>query len=362
MVVEEREVYSFDGFKVVVAVFVKGCGFAIHEIVVEGDAHGAFATGAELHGKAFTEGGFARRGGASNEYHFDVVVCGDVVGNFCNLFFLQSFCHIDQIVGGTSTNGFVEFAHGGASKDFLSAVLLLEDVEHLLLFGHRAQLVRLFGIGHADEESFSIGDEVEEGELAGAEEKCAIKIVDSVVEDVVVGVEIADALEKLHLACESLLAEHFDGFCGVCSDAAEGDVGVYDFCHPLAQLCSNLGSDSTFDLEMTVVASGNRSADAEVGVWEEVACGFEEYEKEASRVGAQSREGGEVEKFEVARVVDGVVKTFHAVVDFATGDAVSFLQADEGVYFFERRSLGDFVILACVFAENFDEFHKEMRR
>lgn len=297
LVVEEREIYSFDGFKVVVAVFVKGCGFSIHEIVVEGDAHGAFATGAELYGKTFAEGGFARRGGACNEYYFDVVVCGDVVGNFCNLFFLQGFCHIDQIVGGTSTNGFVEFAYGGAPKDFLSAVLLLEDVEHLLLFGHGAQLLRLFGIGHADEESFSIGDEVEEGELAGAEEECAIKIVDSVVEDVVVGIEIADALEKLHLACESLLAEHFDGFCGVCSDSAEGNVGVYDFCHPLAQLCSNLGSYSTFDFEMTVVSSGNRGADAEVGAREEVACGFVEHEKEASCVGAQSREGSKVEKF-----------------------------------------------------------------
>lgn len=56
------------------------------------------------------------------------------------------------------------------------------------------------------------------------------------------------------------------------------------------------------------------------------------------------------------------METFHAVVDFATGDAASFLQADEGIYFFERRSLGDFVILACVFAENFDEFHIEVRR
>lgn len=60
LVVEEREIYSFDGFKVVVAIFIEGCGFAIHKVVVERDAHGTFATGAELYGKTFAEGSFSR--------------------------------------------------------------------------------------------------------------------------------------------------------------------------------------------------------------------------------------------------------------------------------------------------------------
>ena len=118
----------------------------------------------------------------------------------------------------------------------------------------------------------------------------------------------------------------------------------------------------TFHLEVAIVAACHGGANAEVGTREEVACGFVEHEKEASCVGAQTRERGEVEKFEVARIVDGVVQSFHTVVDFATGDAAVFLQTDERIYFFECRSLGDFMVLSRVFAEDFDEFHKEMRR
>ena len=126
MVVEEGEVYCFDGLKVVIAIFIEGSGFAIHKIVVERDAHRAFAAGTELHRQAFAEGGFARRRRTCDEHHFDVVVGGDVVGNLCDLLFLQGFCHIDQIVGGTSTNSLVEFAHRGATEYGLPIVLLLE--------------------------------------------------------------------------------------------------------------------------------------------------------------------------------------------------------------------------------------------
>ena len=167
-------------------------------------------------------------------------------------------------------------------------MLLLKDIEHLALFGHGAQLTGLFGIRHADEESFAIGDEVKQSELSCAEEKCAVEIVDGVVEYVVMSVEIADALEQLHFARESLTTKHLYSLGGVCGDTTEGNIHFHNFCHALTQLHCNLRRYTTFYFKMAIVTSCHRSADAEVRAGEEVASGFVKHKKEAARVSAQT--------------------------------------------------------------------------
>ena len=188
----------------------------------------------------------------------------------------------------TGANQRVEFAHRRATQDFLAAVLLLEHGKHLVLLGHRAQAVGVFGVGHAQEQSLAEGHEVEHRELTGAQQQGRVEVVHRLAEGVVVCVEVADAFEQKHLAREALAAKHLDGVGGVGRDAAEGEVARHDLGHAAAQAFGHLGCDAAGQRESAEIAPRHGRADAQFGLRIEVAHGFVEHKKQAARVGAQT--------------------------------------------------------------------------
>ena len=346
--------------KVVVARLVERRALAVHEIVVERDRHRFLAASHELHAQALGESRFARRRRARDEHHPQGIVRCNVVGNLRNLLFLQCLGHIDQIVSVTGANQRVEFAHRRATQDFLAAVLLLEHGKHLVLLGHRAQAVGVFGVGHAQEQSFAEGHEVEHRELAGAQQQCRVEVVHRLAEGVVVRVEVADAFEQKHLAREALAAKHLDGIGGVGRDAAEGEVARHDLSHAAAQAFGHLGCDAAGQRESAEIAPRHGRADAQFGLRIEVAHGFVEHKKQAARVGAQTGGRGEGEIFEVARVVDRVVQSLHAVVHLAARHAATQVEAQALIHLFEGSPLRHVVIHAVVLTVDANGFHEKI--
>ena len=344
--------------KVVVARLVERRECAIHEIVVERDRHRLLAAGHQLHTQALGEGRFARRRGTGDEHHAQGIVRSDVVGNLCNLLFLQRFGHIHQIVGAPGANQRVEFAHRRATQNLLAAVLLLEHGKHFVLIRHRAQALGMFRIGHAQQQSFAEGYEIEHRELAGAQQQCRVEVVHRLAQGVVVRVEVADALEQEHLARETLAAKHLDGVGGVRRDAAEGQIARHNFGHAAAQAFGHLGRDAAGQCEATEVAPGHGCADAQFGLGIEVAHRFVEHKEQAARVGAQSRRRGKGEIFEVARVVDRVVQSLHAVVHLTARHTARQVQIERLIHLFERRPLRHIVIQAVVLAIDANGFHE----
>ena len=94
-----------------------------------------------------------------------------MVGQCAKPLLLQGFADVDEVVGVSAGAGFVEVAHGRNAKDVLPAVLLAKDVKHLALLAHRPERTGVGRIGQAQEESFTITDEVEARELACANEQ-----------------------------------------------------------------------------------------------------------------------------------------------------------------------------------------------
>ena len=358
LIVEQRQVERLNVLKVVVARLVERRERAIHEIVVERNRYRFLATRHQLHTQALGEGRFARRRGTGDEHHAQGIVRSDVVGNLCDLFFLQRLGHIHQIVGVVGANQRVEFAHRRAAQNLLAAVLFLEHGKHFVLIRHRAQALGMFRIRHAQQQSFAEGHEVVHRELTGAQEQCRVEVVHRIAEGVVVRVEVADALEQQHLARETLATEHLNGVGGVRRHAAEGQIARHDFGHATAQAFGHFGRDAAGQCEATEVAPSHGRADAQFGLGIEVAHGFVEHKEEAARVGAQSRRRGKGEIFEVTRVVDRIVQPFDAVVHLTARHTARQIQIERLIHLFERRPLRHIVIPAVVLAIDANGFHE----
>ena len=75
-------------FVVIVAVDVAGRFFTVHEVVVEGNLHGANAMRQELYGEAFAGSSLSTRRRACDEYHTNPFPMGYLVGDTGNLLLL----------------------------------------------------------------------------------------------------------------------------------------------------------------------------------------------------------------------------------------------------------------------------------
>ena len=182
-------------------------------------------------------------------------------------------------------------ADGGDSEDVLPAVFFAEDVEHHTLASHGAQLSGILLVRHAQQESVTEGYDVEKPQLSGAEQQRAVEEVAErsllvLLQGIVMGIQVADALQEFHLRRKSLLAEEFDGIGGVAADAVEGKVGIDEALHFGLQVLHHLRCDTAFDVERAEVASGERGADAQAGTGEVVVDGLVEHKEEAAGVGA----------------------------------------------------------------------------
>ena len=68
-------------------------------------------------------------------------------------------------------------------------MLLPENGEHFVLIHHRLELLRMFWVGKAQEDTVVVRNEVEERELAGVNEQRTIEIVRCFAQCVVMGIE-----------------------------------------------------------------------------------------------------------------------------------------------------------------------------
>ena len=150
--IEEGEVKGVERLKVVLAMFIERCEFAVDEVVVEREGHRMEAICHELYGEALAEGGLARGGGS--RYEDDACLAAIyVVGNACYALLLQCFGHIDKVGGMAGTAGCVEVAHGAHAHNLLPMVVLAEDAEHLVLTYNILQDVGVLAAGHTQQEA-----------------------------------------------------------------------------------------------------------------------------------------------------------------------------------------------------------------
>lgn len=96
---------------------------------------------------------------------------GNLLGNLRQLLLLQRFADIDDIRSMSRIDSLVEVAHGSDTQDFLPAMMLLEDIKHLVLPGHFAQLIRVADRRNAQQHAIIVLLQPEEIELGGIGEQ-----------------------------------------------------------------------------------------------------------------------------------------------------------------------------------------------
>ena len=84
------------------------------------------------------------------------------------------------------------------------------------------------------------------------------------------GIEVADALQKLHFRHQSLFAEQSDGIRRMAGDASELQVGINEPLHLAFQAFCHLCRNALFDIERAEESAGNRRADAQACAGKEV--------------------------------------------------------------------------------------------
>ena len=131
--VQQGEVQGVQVFKIIVTILVLRCLFTIQEIVVERDADRIDAIDGQLHRQSFTSGRLTAGRRSGNEHQLHTLAVGYLICNLTDFLLLQGFTDLDEFIGMSADNGFVQVTHGTQSEYVLPVVVLLENVEHLVL-------------------------------------------------------------------------------------------------------------------------------------------------------------------------------------------------------------------------------------
>ena len=156
-------------------------------------------------------------------------------------------------------------------------------------------------------------------------------------------------------------AEHLDGLLGGGLMAVHGNSLINDFLHALANLTSIFKRHRMTNVQVHIVAVGNRNVDSHLALLIQVVDGFAEHEEKRAGVGAESRRRSNVKKLHILAFIDAVVHAFHLVIDMGTDRPVKQRETCLVVQFFERTANGNLIVLSIVLAANANSlFHKEL--
>lgn len=164
--VEEVEVDGVEMLEVPFAVLVFGCVFAVDEVVVHGEDHGADAEHGELHGEAFAEGGLAGGGWARDHDDLDVAALLDLVGDGGDEFLMECLVDLEEFAAVVLVHQAVEVADVVEVHDIVPLHELVEGAEHLGLWHDGCECLGVLDVRHAEEESVLVFLDVEDRYVA----------------------------------------------------------------------------------------------------------------------------------------------------------------------------------------------------
>ena len=112
----------------------------------------------------------------------------DVVSYLGYLFLLQGFGYVDEVGGMACLASQVEVAHVTQPHDVVPAQVFLEYVEHLLLFHHFFQYIRVLLVGDTQQQAVVILHDVEQPDEPGTGQQVAVVVVYGIAQCVIIGI------------------------------------------------------------------------------------------------------------------------------------------------------------------------------
>ena len=174
----------------------------------------------------------------------------------------------------TGFDSLIEVAHGSDTQDFLPAMMLLEDVEHLVLPGHLAQLVRVLERRNAQEHAVIILLQAEEIELGGIGEQCSVGSIDR-----------ARSLEQFYFFHISLFLKQGDGIFRRNGEPANRHPGIDNLLHAAADDIHILIHNRTTETDIHIETVGNRNINHHVCCRIDILHRLAKYEEEGAGIG-----------------------------------------------------------------------------
>ena len=194
--------------------------------------------------------------------------------------------------------------------------------------GHLVEFCWVLGRRYAQQHAVAIFLQTEEINLRGVGQQRPIVVVGVAIDVVVDGIHPSCTSEEFHLREFTHLLEHADDFLCVCFVAVDGNGGIDDLLHALANIAHVLERDGAWQLHVDVVTIGNGNVDRHVGgVETEVAHCLAEDEEQGADVGTVARRGGDVEKLHRLWTIHTIVHPLHLIIYTCTRWTVFHLQS-----------------------------------
>ena len=217
-----------------------------------------------------------------------------------------------------------------------------------------AKMSKVLGCSKNGASCPAVGRKPPDLQQAGAGHERVVEIVGRVLEGIIGDIDVSAGAEELDLVVVAELAEDADGLVGLHFVAAEGDVLLHELLHPGADGV-HLGfrdGGAVGLVDIAEIALGNRAAQDDAVVREQVAGGLAEQEAQRAAVDVAAGVGAIVEKLDVAVVEHAELEPFGDVVDLGGKDVVGAFERKGGEHVQQGGPFLELLVSVRVFAIN----------
>ena len=334
LLVEQRGIHGLYTLEVVVAVGILGRVHTVHEVVVRTDDVRTHAGCHEQDGQTLAGGGLSAGRGTGQEHQFGAFL-HDVVHYLVQFLFLKGLAHVYQLRSMPVLDGLVELTGIAHPKDVLPTVELLNDVVHFLLGHHLLQFFRILARRDTQEQALEELLHAEEVQLACPRQEAGVEVVHRIAQAVVVGIEVALALQKPCLAFHSLGAEQVYGLLYGALHAVYLLVHGHYLLHALLYGHGILLRHLPAYAQFAEVTAAHRRTYYQLPSGVEVLHGFGKHQEESQRVCPHAVRGRDVLELHILGIVEAVVHALHLVVHKGAHGAMLHVQTAHFIQFLQ---------------------------
>lgn len=208
----------------------------------------------------------------------------------------------------------VERSDGRQAQQVLPAVVLLEDVEHLVLAHQCAELRRVLTRRDAQQQSVVVLLESEERELRRVDEHRAVEVVDEALYIIICSIELAGSAQQHRLRLVAEVLEDAYRLVGGHLVAAYAQMAVYQALHLAANKVDVSLRHGASEAQVAVVAVAHRYVDDDVALGKQFVNSLAEHEEERASISTRARRRRYVKILNILRIVDTVVESLNLVI------------------------------------------------
>ena len=285
LVVEQVEIQRIDALKIIFSILILRGLIPVHEIIIERNLQRFQSVYGKLNAQALAGCCLTGRRRTGKKHELHTLALGNILSNLSQLLLLQCLADIDDVGSMTGFDSLIEVAHGSDAQDFLPAMMLLEDVEHLVLPGHLAQLVRILERRNAQEHAVIIFLQAEEIELGGIGEQCSVIIIHVFTYFIIGSIDRARSLEQFYFFHISLFLKQGDGIFRRNGEPANRHPGIDNLLHAAADDIHILIHNRPTETDIHIKAVGNRNINHHICSRIDILHRLAKYEEEGAGIG-----------------------------------------------------------------------------